>query len=161
MAELVEIMKESGIPMKLVRLVKMTLANTNSKVKIQGKMSPSFETMIGLRQGDSLSTLSFNLCVEKIIRNVRINPGGTIHNRTRKYLAYADDVVVLGRSEEYIKKTLQEMVAITQQIGLQMNDTKTKYVRQVGNKVKEIELMGKKYEKSRIFQISGSNDNKS
>jgi hypothetical protein len=37
-----------GIPMNLVRMVKMTLANTNSKVKIQGKLSPSFETAIGL-----------------------------------------------------------------------------------------------------------------
>jgi hypothetical protein len=54
--------------------------------------------------------------------------------------------VILGRSEEYVKKTLEEMVAITQQKGLQMNETKTKYMlnRQVGNKVKEIELMGKK-----------------
>ena len=51
-AELVEIMEEFGIPMKLVRLIKMTLANTNSKVKIQGQLSPSFETMIGLRQED-------------------------------------------------------------------------------------------------------------
>jgi hypothetical protein len=49
---MVEIMKEFGIPMKLVRLVKMTLTNTNSKVKMQGKLSPSFKTMIGLRQGD-------------------------------------------------------------------------------------------------------------
>jgi hypothetical protein len=46
--ELVEIMKEFGIPMKLVILVKMTLTNTNSKVKIQGKLSPSFETTIRL-----------------------------------------------------------------------------------------------------------------
>ena len=146
-AELVEIMKEFGIPMKLVRLVKMTLANTNSKVKIQGKLSPSFETMIGLRQGDSLSTLLFNLCMEKIIRNVRINPGGTIYNRTRQCLAYVDDVVILGRSEGYIKKTLGEMVAMTQQIGLQMNNTKTKYMlnKQVGNRVKEIESVGKIY----------------
>ena len=47
-AELVQIMKEFGIPMKLVRLVRMTLTNTNSKVNIQGKLSPSFDTMIGL-----------------------------------------------------------------------------------------------------------------
>jgi len=73
-AELVEIMKELGIPMKLVILVKMTLANTNNKVKIQGKLSPGFETTIGLRQGDSLSTLLFNLCMEKIIRKFGINP---------------------------------------------------------------------------------------
>jgi hypothetical protein len=36
--------------------------------------------------------------MEKIIRNVRINPGGTIYNRTRQCLAYADDVVILGRT---------------------------------------------------------------
>jgi sorting nexin-29 len=66
-SELEEIMKEFGIPIKLVRLIKMTIENTNSKVKIQGKLTPSFETMIGLRQGDSLSTLLFNLCMEKII----------------------------------------------------------------------------------------------
>jgi hypothetical protein len=57
--------------------------------------------------------------------------------------------VILGRSEGYIKNTLEEMVAITQRIGLQMNDTKIKYMlnRQVGNKVKEIELIRKKYKK--------------
>jgi len=128
--------------MKLVRLVKMTLTNTNRKVKIQGKLSPSFETVIGLRQGNLLSTLLFNLCMEKIVRNVRINPGGTIYNRTRQYLAYADDVVILGRSEGYIKKTLDEMAAVTKKIRLQTNDTKTKYMvnRQVGNEDKEIEL---------------------
>jgi hypothetical protein len=111
--ELVEIMKEFGIPMMLVRLFKMTFVNTNSKVKIQGKLSPSFETAIGLRRGDSLSSLLFKLCMERIIRNVRINLGGKRINRTRRYLAYADDVVILGSSEEYIKKTLEEMAAIS------------------------------------------------
>jgi hypothetical protein len=84
--------------------------------------------------------------MEKIIRDIRINPGGTIFNRTRQCLAYADDVVILGRSEGYRKRTLEEMAAITHQISLQMNDTKTKYMinRHDGNKVKEIELMRKK-----------------
>jgi hypothetical protein len=43
--------------------------------------------------------------MEKIIRNVKTNPGGTIFNRTRQYLAYADDVVILGRSVRYISET--------------------------------------------------------
>jgi hypothetical protein len=77
--------------------------------------------------------------MEKTIRNVRINPGGIIFNRTRQYPAYVDDVVILGRSG-YIKKTLEEMAAITHQIGLQMNDTKTKYMinRHDENKIKLI-----------------------
>jgi hypothetical protein len=35
----------------------MTLEKTNSKVEIPQKMSCSFETGVGLRQGDALSTL--------------------------------------------------------------------------------------------------------
>ena len=159
-SELEEIMKEFGIPNKLVRLTKMTIENTNSKVKIQGKLTPSFETTTGLRQGDALSTLLFNLCMEKIIRNIRINPGGTIYNRTRQYLAYADDVVILGRTEGYIKETLEEMATVTQQIGLQMNEMKTKYMinrqEDIKEKKKEIEWRGKKYRKVETFKYLGS-----
>jgi hypothetical protein len=66
--------------------------------------------------------------------------------------------VILGRSEGYIKKTLEEMAATTHQIGLQMNDTKTKYMinRHDENKIKVIELMGKKYEKVESFKYLGS-----
>jgi hypothetical protein len=151
-------MKEFGIPIELVILVSMTLENMNSKLKIQEKLSTSFEKMIGLGQGDSLFNFLFNLCMEKITRNVRINTGGTIYNRTIQCPAYADDVVILGRSEGYVKKTLGEMLAITQQIGLQLNDTKTKYMlnRQDGNKVKEFELMGNKNEKVEFFKYLGA-----
>jgi hypothetical protein len=64
----------------------MILTNKKSKVKIQGKLSPSSDTVAGLRQGDSLSTVLFNLCTEKIIINIRINPEGTIFNGTRQSL---------------------------------------------------------------------------
>jgi hypothetical protein len=74
----------------------MTSENMHNKVKIQGKLSPNFEMVVGLKQGDSLSTLLFNLCMEKIIRNVKTNPGETIFSRTRQCLTYADDVVILG-----------------------------------------------------------------
>jgi len=62
-------------------------------------------------------------------KNIRINPGGKIYNRTRQYLAYADDVVILGRTEGCKKETLEEMATVTQQIGLQMKEMKTKYMK--------------------------------
>jgi hypothetical protein len=79
-AQMVEIMKYFGIPKRLVRLVKMTLENTHNKVKTQGKLLHNFEMVVGLRQGDSLSTLLFNLYMEKVIINVETNPGGIIFN---------------------------------------------------------------------------------
>jgi hypothetical protein len=123
-AHLVEVMKEFGIPKKLVRFFKMTLENTRNKVKIQGKLSPNFEMVVGLRQGDSLSTLLFNLCMEKIIRNVKTNLGGAIFNRTRQCLAYADDVVILGPCVRYILETLEDMAVVATQNVLSMNNTK-------------------------------------
>jgi hypothetical protein len=45
-------------------MVNMTLKNSNKKVKIQGKMSPSLDTVVGLRQGDTLSTFNQSVCGE-------------------------------------------------------------------------------------------------
>jgi len=66
--------------------------------------------------------------------------------------------VIVGRSEGYIKKTLEEMAATTHQIGLQMKDTKTNYMIKGHdeNKIKVNELMGKKYEKVESFKYLGS-----
>jgi hypothetical protein len=66
--------------------------------------------------------------------------------------------MILGRSEGYVKETLEEMAAITQQIGLQMNDTKTKYMinRHSKNEEKTIELIGKKCEKVESVKYLGA-----
>jgi hypothetical protein len=63
-------------------------------------------------------------------------------------------------SEGYtpIKKALEEMAPISHQIGLQVNDTKTKYMinRKDENKVRVTELMLKKYENVESFKYLGS-----
>jgi hypothetical protein len=105
--QLTEIMEEYEMLSELIILVKMKLENTNNKVKIQGNTSPSFDMVLGLRQGDTLSTLLFNLCMEKVTRNVTTNPGGTIFNRTRQCLLYADDVVVLGHAVKHVAETAE------------------------------------------------------
>jgi hypothetical protein len=54
----------------------MTLENTQKKrLKYKESYHLIYETVIGLRQGDSLSTLLFNLCMEKTIRNVKNKSG--------------------------------------------------------------------------------------
>ncbi|XP_043063419.1 uncharacterized protein LOC122319764 [Drosophila ficusphila] len=52
-------MSELGIPAKLTRLCRMTLSNTNSSVKVGHDQSETFNTKLGLRQGDSLSLLLY------------------------------------------------------------------------------------------------------
>jgi hypothetical protein len=94
--QMYKIMKEFGIPEKLINLVKMTLRRTLNKVQISGKLSDSFETTRSLRQGDTLSIFLFSIMLEKVIRNTELSPGGSIFTRTRQYMAYADDMAVIG-----------------------------------------------------------------
>ena len=80
--ELYLAMKEFKIPDKLIRLVKITLENSQNLVRIQSATSEPFQKTGGLRQGDSLSCLLFNLALEKVIRDAGIQTRGTIFQRS-------------------------------------------------------------------------------
>lgn len=43
-------------------------------------MSWNFEVNGGLKQGD-ISPILFNLALENVIKKMKVNPGGTLHNR--------------------------------------------------------------------------------
>jgi len=49
-------------------------------------------------------------------------------NGTHQLLAYADDVNILGRSVDTVKKNAEASVAATTETGLEVNAHKTKYM---------------------------------
>jgi hypothetical protein len=66
---LYSILIEFGIPMKLVRLIKMCLNEIFSKVCIGKQLSDSFPIQNGLKQGDALSPLLINVAIKKVQEN--------------------------------------------------------------------------------------------
>ena len=69
---LYKIMIEFGIPRKLVRLVKMSLTETYSRVRVGKNVSDRFPIRNGLKQGDGLLPVLFNIALEYAIRRVQI-----------------------------------------------------------------------------------------
>jgi hypothetical protein len=65
------ILIEFGVPMKLVRLIKMCLNETSSKVHIGKHMSDSFPIQNGLKKGSALSPVLFTFALEYAIRKVK------------------------------------------------------------------------------------------
>jgi len=90
-----------------------------------GEMSESFEIKTGLRQGDALSPVLFNLALEQVIRDMKDSRSmELVGNRT--LLAYADDIVIMGESQEQIVSSTYKLIDASQRIGLKMNEDKTK-----------------------------------
>jgi hypothetical protein len=67
---LYNILIEFGIPRKLVRLIKMCLNETHSRVHIGKNMCQVYYSN-GLKQGDALLPLLFNFALEYAIRWVQ------------------------------------------------------------------------------------------
>jgi len=44
-------------------------------------------------------------------------------------LAYADDIVIIGKTQEEVKKSMMEMMKAGESIGLRINTEKTKYMK--------------------------------
>jgi hypothetical protein len=70
MRVLYNILLEFDIPKKLIRLVKMCLNETYSKIRVGKLLSDKFPIQNGLKQGDALSPLLFSFALEYATRKV-------------------------------------------------------------------------------------------
>jgi hypothetical protein len=125
---LYNILLEFGVPKKLVRLIKMCLNETYSKVRIGKLLSDKFPIQNGLKQVYALSPLVFNFALEYAIRKVLENQVSLELDGTHRLLIYVDDVNLLGHSINTIKENKESLLEASRDVGLEINVEKMKYI---------------------------------
>ncbi|XP_066906642.1 uncharacterized protein [Halyomorpha halys] len=97
-------------------------------VQIQGGLSERFTSQTGIRQGDSLACLLFNIGLEKAIRESKVQTSRTIINHMVQILEYAYDIDIIGRSNAVVEKVLLVLDDTARKLGLVVDTNKTKYM---------------------------------
>ena len=88
-----------------------------------------FQIGKGVHQGCILSPFLFNLYVEYILRNARLDEaqvGIKISGRNINNFRYADDTTLMAESEEELKSLLMKVKEESEKAGLKLNIQKTK-----------------------------------
>jgi Reverse transcriptase (RNA-dependent DNA polymerase) len=127
---------ELSFPTKLIRLTAATLNTVLCCLKIQNDCSEYFETRQGLRQGDVLSTLIFNIVLKPIVRRAKLQTNGTVFNKQTQILGYADDIDIIGRNQAAVRELVLSLEREAAKVGVKIDEIKTKYIIATGNERK-------------------------
>ena len=89
----------NGLSTKFINLIKSMYEDLQLSVKLSDDVTPFFDSLLGVRQGCSLSPLLFNLFVNDIFLELKDNSCEPIKIKQKDIncLMYADDLQRLGK----------------------------------------------------------------
>ena len=107
-----KILKGMGIPDHLTCLLRNLYAGQEATVRTVHGTTDCFQIGKGVHQGCILSSCLFNLYVEYIIQNARLDEaqaGFKTAGRNINNLRYADDTILMAESKEELKNLLMKV----------------------------------------------------
>ncbi|CAH2241180.1 jg3246 [Pararge aegeria aegeria] len=157
---LIAILHNIGLDGKDIRIIQNLYWNQRAKVWVGNEETEDVEIKRGVRQGCILSPTLFNLYSETIIAEAieGLDCGVKINGRNINNIRYADDTVLIASSLEDIQRIVTRVNMCSENAGLRMNISKTKFMVISKNKVDNIYITvaGPKVERVRNYKYLGT-----
>ena len=127
---LIEKLSKIGINGNFLNIIRSIYSTTTNSLIYKETLTPKFTSNVGVKQGDSLSTILFNLYVNDLphIFSFQGNHPITINNINISCLQYADDLVIMSTSHEALQKCLYNLEVYCEKWKLEVNIKKTKVI---------------------------------
>lgn len=128
--QLIETLLKRRIDLRDIRIISNLYYGQKAIVRVDDRTSEEIEIQRGVRQGCILSPTLFNLYSEDIVRKALDDQdiGIEINGKVINNLRYADDTVLLAGTLEDLQAIINKIVVISEEYGLSLNISKTKYM---------------------------------
>uniref|UniRef100_A0A8D8SH15 Craniofacial development protein 2 n=1 Tax=Cacopsylla melanoneura TaxID=428564 RepID=A0A8D8SH15_9HEMI len=135
--KMMEILKETGINDKDLRIIGNLYWNQTANLRTEGEHTENVKIMRGVRQGCVISPLIFNLYSERIFCEAldEMEKGILLNGLRLNNIRYADDTIVFAENLEDLQALMDNITYHSNQYGLNINVKKTKFMIISKNKI--------------------------
>lgn len=121
-------LSDKGLPASFISYLKHFYSHARTALLWRGHLLSWIHPSRGVRQGDPLSPVLFNIVMEAILQNLNPFVGLEVDEECPpiSHLAYADDVVLVASSPHGLQENINLFVQSAERFGLQLNISKSK-----------------------------------
>ena len=122
----------SNVSCKLIRMIKSIYSKVSVCVKYGNKLSNSFESNVGLKQGEPMSPLLFLLFAndveENLIRDCGLDETKLVHvnGQVLNMLLFADDTAIFAKTADALQVLIDKFYSYCCKWSLEINVSKSK-----------------------------------
>jgi hypothetical protein len=120
-----KVLQEYGVDGQLLTAIRSLYECPEFQVRVNGVVSTPFKVGVGLRQGCVLSPLLFITYMDWIDRRSLGAEGVIVGEKKVSHMLFADDLVLLGPSEDNLRQALESFEAATIEAGMRISVSKT------------------------------------
>ena len=119
-----------GISGKMFEIIKSIYEKTSYSIIINDKLTPQSSSSKGIKQGDTLSTLLFNIYLNDLPEYISKDPNDPviIDNTQLSSLMFADDLILFSSTNKGLQKCMDNLSQYCNKWNLTINLKKTKIV---------------------------------
>lgn len=139
-------MRGVGLDPRFVEYIRETYRRSETFIQVSGQSSRGIQPRCGVRQGDPLSPLLFNLVVDQGLQAIPDTVGYTLGRTVVNAIAFADDVILVAETPAGLRQACEAFTERLEVAGLRVNPSKCATLTLVpAGRVGKVKTVGEKY----------------